>query len=88
MNILQLIPMIAIVVIGITYILAMKRTHYAGGNSFIDLCRGMTLLAMFLFGEFNCIIHNGISIITLVTTLVYFAMLLAMDSVNPYKNKE
>ena len=87
MNILQFIPMITIVVIGIAYILVMKRTHYAGGNLFIDICRGMTFLAMFM-AEFVCFINNRISIITIVTTLVYFAVMFAMDSVNPYKSKE
>ena len=87
MNILQFIPMIAIVVIGITYILVMKRTHYEGGNQFIDICRGMTIMAMFM-AEVVCFINNRISIITIVTTLVYVAVLYAMDSVNPYKNKE
>ena len=87
MNILQFIPMIAIVVIGIAYILVMKRTHYAGGNQFIDVCCVMTFLAMFM-AEVCCFINNRISIITIVTTLVYFAVLFAMDSVNPYKSKE
>lgn len=34
MNIMQFIPMIAIVVIGSAYLFVMKRTHYAGGNLF------------------------------------------------------
>ena len=87
MNIMQFVPMLAILTVGSSYILVMKRTHYAGGNLFIDICRGMALLAI-LMAEVNCFINYKISIITLVTTLVFFAMLFAMDSVNPYKNKE
>ena len=83
---MQFVPLIAIILIGLAYSSVMKVTHYSGGNPFVDTCCCLIFLGAF-GAEAVCFINYGISLILLLTTVVYLTVLLIMGSVSPYRKE-
>lgn len=64
------VPMLVIIAIGVIYILVAKDTYYKGESSFVDICTVPAFLSTFI-AEAVCFINYKLSLITMVTTIVY-----------------